>query len=92
MPRRKVQLPDYYPVGSKYIVEGRNNAEGQLVVSARYVVFPDGRRIDLPLAVVVAPPLSPRDVLVAKAPKPRRSVGRRTEHARREAKLARAAV
>ncbi len=58
--RRTASLPDDFPVGTRYVVEGKTNAKGVLRVSARFVVFPDGRRIDLPLEMVVAPPLSPR--------------------------------
>lgn len=67
--RRTASLPDDFPVGTRYVVEGKTNAKGALRVSARFVVFPDGRRIDLPLEMVVAPPLSPRTPAVH----PRRS-------------------
>ena len=58
--RRTASLPDDFPIGTRYVVEGKSNAKGVLRVCARFVVFPDGRRIDLPLEMVVAPPLSPR--------------------------------
>jgi hypothetical protein len=63
MQRPKSHLPDYFPVGASYVVEGKNDSKGKLKVSARYVVFPDGSRVDLPLATVTAPPLAPRDVV-----------------------------
>ena len=41
-------LPTRFPVGAKYVVEGRGGEDGQLRVFSRYVVFPDGQRIKLP--------------------------------------------
>lgn len=58
--RRMASLPDDFPIGTRYVVEGKNNAKGVLRVSARFVVFPDGRRIDLPLHAVEAPSIAPR--------------------------------
>jgi hypothetical protein len=43
------RLPKNLPDGTKYVVEGRSGAEGVLHVLARYVVLPDGRRVDLPV-------------------------------------------
>ena len=42
------RLPDQFPIGSKYVVEGRGGGDGDLRVFSRYIVMPDGRRIDLP--------------------------------------------
>ena len=42
------RLPKRVPVGTKYIVEGRNRGEGQVQIFSRYLVFPDGRCFDLP--------------------------------------------
>jgi hypothetical protein len=36
------------PVGTRYVVEGRAIAAGKFRVSARYLVFPDGRRVAVP--------------------------------------------
>jgi len=41
-------IPTRFPVGAKYVVEGRGGEDGQLCVFSRYVVFPGGRRIKLP--------------------------------------------
>jgi hypothetical protein len=41
------RLPKRFPVGTTYVVEGRGGEEGHLHVFSRYVVLPDGRRIDL---------------------------------------------
>jgi len=46
--RRNVsQLPKRFPVGTTYVVEGRGGEDGNLRVFSRYVVLPDGRRINL---------------------------------------------
>ena len=58
--RRTASLPDDFPIATRYVVEGKNNAKGVLRVSARFVVFPDGRRVDLPLEAVSAPSIAPR--------------------------------
>jgi hypothetical protein len=42
------KLPRRFPVGAAYVVEGFGGAEGNLHVIARYVVFPRGRRINVP--------------------------------------------
>jgi hypothetical protein len=41
-------LPTRFPVGARYVVEGRGGEDGQLRVFSRYVVLPGGRRIKLP--------------------------------------------
>jgi hypothetical protein len=38
-----VRLPNRFPVGTRYVIEGR---EGRICL--RYLEFPDGRKIDLP--------------------------------------------
>ena len=52
------RLPRRFPVGATYVVEGCGGAEGQLRVFSRYVVLPDGRRINL--ADDFSGPASPR--------------------------------
>jgi hypothetical protein len=42
------RLPSRFPVGTRYVVEGRGN-QGQLRICSRYLEFPDGRQIDLPV-------------------------------------------
>ncbi len=37
------RLPSRFPIGTRYVVEGR---DGQ--VQSRYLEFPDGRHVDLP--------------------------------------------
>ncbi|HUC49384.1 MAG TPA: hypothetical protein VMA30_08350 [Xanthobacteraceae bacterium] len=41
------RLPKRFPVGSTYVVEGRRGENGHLRVFSRYVMLPDGRRINL---------------------------------------------
>jgi hypothetical protein len=40
-------LPQRFPVGSRYVVEGRSGIRGRRILS-RYIEFPDGRHVDLP--------------------------------------------
>jgi hypothetical protein len=36
-------LPSRFPVGTRYVIEGRGGR-----ISLRYLEFPDGRKVDLP--------------------------------------------
>lgn len=45
---RSHRLPKSFPVGAVYVVEGTGGDRGCLSVSARYVVMPSGKRIDVP--------------------------------------------
>jgi hypothetical protein len=45
---RHKELPRRFPVGAKYVVEGRSGDAGGLRVIARYIVLPSGRRINVP--------------------------------------------
>lgn len=42
------RIPKRVPVGTKYVIEGRSQGQGRVHVFARYLVFPDGRRFELP--------------------------------------------
>jgi hypothetical protein len=42
------RLPEQFPVGATYVVEGRGGADGRFRALARYVLLPSGRRINLP--------------------------------------------
>jgi hypothetical protein len=44
------RLPRRFPVGAAYVVEGYGAADGDLRIIARYVVLPDGKRINVPAA------------------------------------------
>ena len=67
------RLPRRFPVGAKYVVEGFGGADGNLRVIARYVVFPDGQRINVPAQPSRPPPraLALRRSSVAKQSKGR---------------------
>jgi hypothetical protein len=43
MRSQAVRLPDKFPVGTRYVVEGRAGR-----ISLRYLEFPDGRHVILP--------------------------------------------
>jgi len=37
------RLPSRFPVGTRYVIEGRGGS-----IRLRYLEFPDGRKVDLP--------------------------------------------
>jgi hypothetical protein len=43
-----VRLPDRFPVGTRYVIEGRGGGEGRLQIHLRYLEYPDGRQVELP--------------------------------------------
>jgi hypothetical protein len=43
------RLPSRFPVGTKFVVEGKRGGEGQVHVFSRYLEFPDGTFVPLPL-------------------------------------------
>ena len=42
------RLPSRFPVGTKFVIEGRRSDEGQVQVFNRYLEFPDGTFFPLP--------------------------------------------
>jgi hypothetical protein len=56
--RKANQLPKRFPVGTTYVVEGRGGEDGNLRVFSRYVVLPNGQRINL--GADLGGPASPR--------------------------------
>ena len=42
------RLPSRFPVGTKFVIEGRRGGEGQVQVFSRYLEFPDGTFFPLP--------------------------------------------
>ncbi len=42
------RLPAEVPVGTRYVIEGRREGDGDLRISLRYLEFPDGRQVRLP--------------------------------------------
>lgn len=65
------RLPQRFPVGARYVVEGFGGEEGQLRVIARYVVLPGGQRINVP-ADLSRPP-SPRALAFRRSSNPKQS-------------------
>jgi hypothetical protein len=45
----RLSLPSRFPVGTKFVIEGRPRGEGQVQVFKRYLEFPDGTFIRLPV-------------------------------------------
>jgi hypothetical protein len=43
-----MKLPNRFPVGTKFVIEGRPRGEGQVQIVSRYLEFPDGRCLALP--------------------------------------------
>jgi hypothetical protein len=48
MRSQSLRLPDRFPVGTRYVIEARAGG-GPLRIQARYVEFPDGKHVKLPL-------------------------------------------
>ena len=48
MPRRFSRLPSRFPVGTKFVIEGRRAGKGEVHVMKRYLEFPDGTHMRLP--------------------------------------------
>jgi hypothetical protein len=42
------RLPTRFPVGTKFVIEGRPGDEGKMQVFSRYLEFPDGTKLRLP--------------------------------------------
>ena len=50
------RLPSRFPIGTRYVIEGRRGGEGRVRISVRRLEFPDGRKLDLPLEMERATP------------------------------------
>jgi hypothetical protein len=48
MMRKAKALPSRFPVGTKFVIEGRPVGDGEVQVFKRYIEFPDGRYLQLP--------------------------------------------
>ena len=42
-------LPSRFPVGTKFVIEGKPAGEGEVQVFRRYIEFPDGTMMRLPV-------------------------------------------
>ena len=73
MTAASVRVPSHLPDGTRFVVEGDSARDGSLIVTARYLVYPDGTRLDL---------------LVKPAPRAARR-SRRTQNATRRRRVAR---
>lgn len=47
------RLPSRFPVGTKFVIEGKPRGEGQVHVVSRYLEFPDGTFFPLPVRPTV---------------------------------------
>ena len=56
---RPFVLPREFPEGPRFVVEGRAEPDGKTRIVSRYLVFPDGRRVDLPAPVLPGARLRP---------------------------------
>jgi len=54
MPVATARLPSRFPAGTKFVVEGEDAAHGGVRIVKRYLVYPDGRQVNL---LAVAPRL-----------------------------------
>jgi hypothetical protein len=43
------RLPRRFPVGTKFVIEGKRGGQGQVQVVSRYLEFPDGTLFPLPV-------------------------------------------
>ena len=48
MSYRTNRLPNRFPVGTKFVIEGKRSGKGQVQVYSRYLEFPDGTFLRLP--------------------------------------------
>jgi hypothetical protein len=46
MRSQAVRLPSRFPIGTRYVVEGRDGR-----IHLRYLEFPDGRQVELPAEI-----------------------------------------
>ena len=46
--RKPKTLPSRFPIGTKFVIEGRPAGEGEVQVFKRYIEFPDGTLLRLP--------------------------------------------
>lgn len=47
MPTATARLPSRFPTGTRFVVEGEDAAGGRMRIVARYLVYPDGTRVNL---------------------------------------------
>jgi len=74
------RLPRRFPIGATFVLEGYGGGEGNLRVIARYVVLPDGQRINVPAFSLQS---LPRALAFRRRPGSKRSAKARTEAAKK---------
>lgn len=67
------RLPSRFPVGTHYVVEGVPGNDGELLITSRYVVLPNGTQLPVPVSSPRAP--------AAAGPRRRRTNGKRIRRA-----------
>jgi hypothetical protein len=53
------RLPSRFPIGTKFVIEGKRRGEGQVQVFSRYLEFPDGTFLPLPASPTKQKPVAP---------------------------------
>lgn len=71
------RLPKRFPVGTTYVVEGCGGENGNLCVFFRYLVLPNGQRINLSSDLTTAPVPGPRRSRAKKEAATKRSAAKR---------------
>jgi hypothetical protein len=71
MAYRSHRLPTRFPLGTKFVIEGRPGGEGQVQVLSRHLEFPDGTFLRLPLH-----PQPRKSAATTRRPRPARRRGR----------------
>ena len=64
------RLPSRFPVGTKFVIEGRRGGEGQVQVYSRYLEFPDGTFLPLPTHPVQRKSGATRRSAKSRSPRP----------------------
>jgi len=65
------RLPSRFPVGTKFVIEGRRAGEGQVQVFKRFLEFPDGTYVQLPARPAKRKPMAVGRRLRQSATEPR---------------------
>ena len=45
---KRTTLPSRFPIGTKFVIEGKRAGEGKVQIFKRYIEFPDGTLVRLP--------------------------------------------
>jgi hypothetical protein len=47
-----IELPSRFPVGTRYVIEGKPGKKGELHIVSRQLIMPDGQAIELKAGIV----------------------------------------